>query len=153
MRLFTHTIWIAKPPEAVFDFFVDLDQAPRWRHFVRTMTRSGTGPLTVGSTVHVTMEVAGSDYVFDLHVLACDRPTLWRHRTDEIDYDGFVEYRFAPDGDGTRVTLSVGARPNAIYGWLGLPLVLLRRGRNYRGQLPALKRVLESPDSPSQMPA
>jgi uncharacterized protein YndB with AHSA1/START domain len=142
MHLFTRTIWIAKPPETVFDFFVDFDQAPRWRRFVRSMGL-GTGSLGPGGVVHVTMDLAGRDYLVDLSILACERPSLWRHETHEADYRGLVEYRFVPEGAGTRVTMTFDATPVGLYGWLGVPLLLLRRGRSYREQLPSLKRALE----------
>jgi hypothetical protein len=144
MRLFTHTIWIAKPREAVFDFFVDLDAAPRWRQYVRRMVPRAPGPIGAGSVIHVTMDVAGDPYEFEMLVLTCDRPALWRHRTNETDYRGFIEYRFDNEAEGTRVTLSGVAKPVGWYGWLGLPLLWLARGKPYRYQLPQLKRVMET---------
>ena len=143
MRVFTHTIWIARSPEAVFDFFVDFTQAPRWRRFVSQMRLISAGPLGAGSVVAVSMDLAGATHDFTLTVLTLDRPRRWRHRTDEPHYDGAVEYTFAPDRDGTLVTMSMTVRPIGLYGWLGLPLVLLRGGRSYAGQLPSLKRAVE----------
>ena len=49
MRAFRHTIWIARTPEEVFDFFVDFSKAARWRLYVRSMERLDQGPLRVGS--------------------------------------------------------------------------------------------------------
>lgn len=146
MRIVQHTIWISRAPEEVFDFFVDFSKAPCWRQYVRTMERLDEGPLGAGSRVHVTMELMGEPYIFDLEVLACERPSRWRHRTNETDYHGFVEYRFDPDHAGTRVTMTIEAKPAGLYGWLGMPLLLLGRGRNkpYMEQLPQLKRALES---------
>ena len=34
-------------------------------------------------------------------------------------------------------------KPAGLYGWLGLPLMWLSRGKSYREQLPRLKRALE----------
>jgi hypothetical protein len=144
MRLFTHTIWIDRPRDVVFDFFTDFGEAARWRQYVKTMVPVGPGPVAAGSVIHVTMEIAGEPYAFDLRVLSCDRPTLWRHRTNETDYQGFIEYRFDEESQGTRVTMSCEARPVGWYGWLGLPLLWLSRGKSYRLQLPQLKRALES---------
>lgn len=143
IRLYTHTISIARPPEAVFDFFTDFAQAPRWRRYVREMRLTGAGPLGAGSEIAVTMDLAGEPYAFTLRILAFDRPRLWQHRTDERHYDGVIEYRFEPDAQGTRVTLSTRVRPVGLYGWLGLPLVYWRSGRLYAPQLPSLKRAIE----------
>jgi len=144
MRLVRHTMWISRPPQDVFDFFVDFSQAPRWRQYVRTMERLDDGPLGAGSRLHVTMDLMGEPYAFDMEVLAYERPFRWRHRTDETDLRGFVEYRFDPEQAGTRVTMTIEAKPAGLYGWLAMPLMLLRREKPYTEQLPQLKRALES---------
>jgi uncharacterized protein YndB with AHSA1/START domain len=145
MQLFRRTTWISRPPEDVFDFFVDFSQASRWRQYVRTMEPRDDGPLRPGSRIHVTMDLAGGAYAFDLEVLAIERPSHWRHRTDEKDFFGYIEYRFETEGDGTRVTMLVEAKPVGLYGWLGMPLVWLGRNKAYTEQLPRLKRALEEP--------
>jgi uncharacterized membrane protein len=143
MHLTRHTIWISRPPQDVFDFFVDFSQASRWRQYVRTVERVDEGPLAAGSRLHVTMELMGEPYTFDLELLACDRPSLWRHRTNETDFHGFVEYRVEPEQAGTRVTMTMKAKLAGIYGWLAMPLMLLQREKPYTEQLPHLKRALE----------
>jgi uncharacterized membrane protein len=143
MRITQHTIWISRPPAEVFDFFIDFSQASRWRQYVRTMERVDEGPVKAGSRLHVTMDIAGEPYVFDMDVLVCDRPSLWRHRTNEVDFHGYVEYRFEPKDGGTQVTLNMEAKPAGWYGWLAMPLMMLRREQPYGDQLPNLKRALE----------
>jgi hypothetical protein len=143
MRVFRHTIWIARTPEEVFDFFLDFSQAPRWRSHVRTMATVGGGPVRAGSRVHVTMDVLGDPYEIDLQVLAVERPTLWRHRTDETDFNGHIEYRFDADSAGTLVSMTMEVRPISLHGWLALPLMWLRRRKIYVEQLPNLKRAIE----------
>ena len=86
MRIASHTTWIVRQPEEVFDFFVDFDHAPRWRSYVTSMRRLDDGPIAPGSRVAVAMDVMGSRYEFELHVLVCERPSLWRHRTNEQHY-------------------------------------------------------------------
>jgi len=143
MRMLSHTIWIARPPEDVFDFFIDFSHASRWRQYVRTMTPLDSGPLRAGSRVHVTLDILGTLTEFDLEVLACERPRLWRHRSNEVDFKGFVEYRFERENNGTRVTMVMAAKPVGLYGWLAMPLLLIGRKKRYREQLPSLKRELE----------
>jgi uncharacterized protein YndB with AHSA1/START domain len=144
MRLFTRTITIARPREAVFDFFIDFSQAPRWRQSVRTMEPLGPLPVRAGTVIRTTWDVQGRDYTLDLTVQACDRPSRWRHTVDEVDYQTSVEYRFDADPHGTRVTMTCDAKPVGWYGWLSVPLLTMRRGQMYREQLPQLKRALES---------
>ena len=86
MRLFTRTVTIAKPREAVFDFFVDFTQASRWRQSVKTMEPVTPGPLRAGTVIRTIFDVAGDDLTLDLEVAACERPSLWRHTVDEHDF-------------------------------------------------------------------
>jgi hypothetical protein len=144
MRIVQHTIWIARAPEAVFDFFIDLSQGHQWRQYVTSMTLASDPPLGAGSVVHVRLDLLGRPYDFDLEVLAFERPALWRHRTNESDFTGCIEYRFDPDRGGTRVTMTMDARPTGLYGWLAVPLMFLRRDKPYAEQLPQLKRALEA---------
>lgn len=145
MRLFTRTIWVPQPREAVFAFFLDFDRASRWRQAVRTMQPIEPGPVRAGAVVRVTWDVAGDAYTRDLHVLVCDPPSRWQHMVDEIDFRTFVEYWFEPERGGTRVTFRCDVQPTGPYGWLSLPLLWLGRGRMYRDQLPQLKQALEAP--------
>lgn len=144
MRVWRHTTFIARPREAVFDFLLDFPEAPRWRSFVRTMKQIDDGPARAGTRLHVMLDLMGGEYEFEMTLLELQRPSLWRHKTHETDFDGYVEYRLEPEGDGTRVTLTGEATPVTLYGWLAIPLVLLSRGRAYREQLPRLKHILEN---------
>jgi hypothetical protein len=76
-------------------------------------------------------------------MVACDPPSRWRHRTTETDFFGHVGYRFEPEFAGTRVTMTIEARPVSLYDWLAAPLMWMRRQKPYAEQLPQLKRVLE----------
>ena len=143
MRLAQHTIWIARTPEQVFDFFTDFSQGPRWRQYVSSMKLVSDGPLSVGSRIHVRVDVMGTASEYDLHVLAFERPRLWRHHTNDRHYGGYVEYRFEPESSGTRVTMTMVAKPKGWYGWLSVPILLLQRQKPYAEQLPRLKQVME----------
>jgi hypothetical protein len=60
-----------------------------------------------------------------------------------LDFRGYIEYAFTPEDNGTRVTMSCVVTPVGLYGWFGLPLMLLSRGKGYAEQLPQLKREME----------
>jgi uncharacterized membrane protein len=145
MRVAQHTIWIDRPRQVVFDYFRDFSKASEWRQYVVSMAQVDDSPLGVGSRFRADFEVNGAHQSFDMEVLAFDPPALWRHRTFESDFKGYVEYRFEPEGQGTRVTLTIEAKPATWYGWLGLPVMALQRNKPYRDQLPQLKRSLENP--------
>ena len=144
MRIVQHTIWIDRPPSQVFDFFIDLSRGHTWRQYVTAMRLKSDPPLRAGSLVDVTLDLMGQPYTFDLEVLAFERPRRWRHRTHEQDFAGYVEYLFDEEKSGTRVTMTMEAKPVGWYGWLAMPLMFLRRQKPYAEQLPQLKRVMES---------
>src|SRR5215831_13069000 len=144
MQFFKYSIVIARPRAAVFDFFTDWSKAPLWRQYVRSMEREDTGPLGVGSRVRFVLDLAGDEIEYHLVVLAFERPSLWRHRTNETDFGGYIEYRFDEESPGvTRVTFRCVITPRSIVGWLAMPQMWLSRNRSYREQLPQLKRALE----------
>jgi uncharacterized protein YndB with AHSA1/START domain len=144
-RYARHTTVINRPPEAVFAYFTNFADAPRWRRLVRSMVKCGEAPLAAGSVIRVTMDVSGQTMEFDLKVLDFDPPRRWRHvANDSADLKTEVEYQFEPAGAGTRVTMVLHVVPNGLYGWLAMPLVLLTGGRSYRDQLPRLRQVLEA---------
>ena len=143
MQLFKHTIVIARPREAVFDVFTDWSKAPLWRQYVRTMEREDSGPLGVGSRLRFTIDLGGDVIEYHLTVVAYERPSLWRHRTNETDFDGYIEYQFLDEGGTTRVIFSSVVKPRSIVGWLAMPQLWLARNKSYRDQLPKLKELLE----------
>lgn len=143
MRIAQHTIWIGRPREAVFDYFTDFSKASRWRQYVVSMARVDDRPLGVGSRLRVEMEVMGNRQTFDMEVLSFERPSLWRHRTFESNFKGHVEYRFETESAGTRVTMTLVARPKSLYGWLAMPMMAMSRNKPYADQLPGLKRAME----------
>ena len=143
MRIAHHTIWIDRPRQAVFDYFRDFSKASEWRQYVVSMAAADDRPLGVGSRLRVNMEINGARQSFDLEVLTFEPPSLWRHRSYESDFKGFIEYRFEPEGQGTRVTMTIEAKPKTFYGWLGMPLMGLSRNKVYSEQLPQLKRAVE----------
>lgn len=145
MRTARHTIWIDRPRDQVFAFFIDFSQASRWRQYVQSMTLAGPGPLGAGSRIRTVIELNDARQEFQMEVLAFDPPSLWRHRTLESDFSGFVEYRFDIEGKGTRVTFTISAKPKGVYGWLAMPIMWLHRGRTYTEQLPQLKSAMEGP--------
>ena len=148
MHLARHTIWIARPRKAVFDFFTDFSQAPRWRQYVVSMAPVGAHAVGVGSRLRTEVDLMGVRQAFEMEVLTFEPPALWRHRTFETDFNGYIEYRFDAEGDGTRVTMTIAVKPAGLYGWLALPMMAISRNKPYLEQLPQLKRVLEEDAAP-----
>jgi hypothetical protein len=134
MRIVRHTIWIARSPEDVFEFFIDLSQGHLWRQYVTSMSLASDPPLRAGSLVLVTLDLLGKPYPFDLEVLAFERPTRWRHRTNESDFAGYIEYRFDADNGGN-------ARDDDDGGDAGGPVRLARDAADVPAAREAVRRA------------
>ena len=143
MRIFRHTIDIDRPREQVFATFVDWEKAPLWRQYVKTMRPVEPGPIRPGSRVAFTIDLHGDEVAYELTVMAYEPPRLWRHNTNERNFDGHIEYRFDEIPSGTRVTFECVVHPKTMLGWFAMPQMWLSRGQGYREQLPQLKRFME----------
>lgn len=143
MRSFRFSQHIERPREEVFAFMVDFRTAPRWRNMVRRIEVMGGGPVQQGSKLLFTLDVMGKTRQGEVEVWLYDPPHRLGQRNTANGVSGVFEYILEPDETGTTVTLTEDIRPHGLM-WLFLPLLLLGERRRFRGQLPALKRAMET---------
>jgi carbon monoxide dehydrogenase subunit G len=142
MRSFTYTERIDRAPEEIFAFMTDFANAPRWRSLVRRIDLVGTEPLRQGSEIVVTIDVMGRQRQAISEVWSYDPPRRLGFRNTEKNVTGEFEYVLAPDGPGTRVTMTCDVRPRGLL-WLLLPWLLRGNRARYRDQLARLKSEIE----------
>jgi uncharacterized protein YndB with AHSA1/START domain len=133
------SVEIARSPESVWAFVADPLNDPRWCQKVNSVEPAGDRRWRV---VHKPVPLRPPMELVVEHLEA--RPPQSLTLREEDDASVFeVEYRLEPSGDGTQFTQI------SDFTWKRLPRVLhgtFTRGvrRDLRGQLRALKRVLES---------
>jgi uncharacterized protein YndB with AHSA1/START domain len=116
------TIVIDRPPDQVFAFFADPANDRAWRRHVKEI--AARGPAGVGATVHQVVDGPGGRGVAaDLEITGFDPPARYAFRVTAGPVRPIGEFRFAPSGGGTAVTLSLRADLGFLKGLvLGRPV-------------------------------
>lgn len=143
MRSFTHTAYIERTPEQLFAFMIDFSKAPRWRSLVRRIDIVGNGPVQQGTQILVTIDVMGKTRQALSEIWSYDPPRRLGFRNTARNVTGEFEYVLAPEGSGTRVTMTCDIRPHGFM-WLMIPWLLRSNRARYTDQLARLKAAVES---------
>ena len=146
MKRYERSIDVARPPEAVFDYFADMTRFAEWatEDFV-SVTRDFEGAIGKGSRFAYVTRGAGARSSFSWDTF--DRPRELVFSGPRVDVGpGWVEglggYRFEPTAAGTRVT--AWFEPT-LGGFLRLmsPFARMRNSRLLERQLARAKAILE----------
>ena len=130
-----HSVSISRPVGDVFAFVADGENATRWRPGVLDVARqSGEG---LGAIYRQGVKGPGGRRIpADYEITAFEPNARIAFRAIAGPVRPTGEYRFAPEGDGTRVSFSLDA---ALTGWKRLLM-----GRAVQSTMDAEMRTLES---------
>ncbi|TCN42984.1 polyketide cyclase/dehydrase/lipid transport protein [Kribbella orskensis] len=107
------TIVIDRPAAQAFAFFSDPGNDPKWRPAVKEI--SAQPPTGVGSTIHQTVKGPGGRGIpSDFEVMAYEPSSRYSFKVTAGPVWPVGEFRFAPSGSGTEVTLSLSAELSGI---------------------------------------
>jgi len=107
------TILIDRPIEAVFAFFTDPANDPKWRPHVKEM--AARGPVAVGTTIHqVAAGPGGRGIPADIEVTAYEPPTRYAFKVTSGPARPVGEYRFTTSGNATKVTFMLRAQLSGL---------------------------------------
>jgi uncharacterized protein YndB with AHSA1/START domain len=59
---FTTHVEIRRPPQEVFDFVLDFENAPKWAYFVTAVKKRSSGPIGLGTVFHQTRKIDQQEY-------------------------------------------------------------------------------------------
>ncbi|MFE5672721.1 SRPBCC family protein [Agromyces sp. NPDC056523] len=119
----SNSITIARPIDVVFAFFAEAENDPTWRQGVRSIERDGGGVPRLGAVYRQRVDGAGGREIpADIEVTAFEPPRRVAFRGIAGPVRPLGEYRFEPDGSGTRVHFSLEAE----LGWF-MALFLSKR--------------------------
>jgi hypothetical protein len=143
MAGFEQTEWIARQPEAVFQFITDTRNAPRVIPSVQRMEVMTVGPVGVGTRYRETRLVNGKQAQAELEVTGFEPPARYavRNVTDAIET--VYTYRFQPERDGTRGTLECAVSANGVKK-LMVPMVVAVLKKEDGDHLARLKAAVET---------
>jgi uncharacterized protein YndB with AHSA1/START domain len=137
-------IEVKRPVEAVYAFFLDLEQSiVRTDPTVESVVKTTEGPLGAGTTFRIRQPVMGRVREQIMRVMAVDP----NHRIDMEAEFGPVRPRFSltfePTAGGTRVTVRGDSRPVGPFRLV--PFLMDRIGqRNWDRRLGLMKATLEA---------
>jgi uncharacterized membrane protein len=107
------TIVIDRPADQVFAFFTDHGNDPKWRPAVKEI--AAQRPTGVGSTIHQTVKGPGGRGIpSDFEVTAYEPSSRYAFKVTAGPVRPVGEFRFAPSGSGTEVTMSLSAGLSGI---------------------------------------
>jgi uncharacterized protein YndB with AHSA1/START domain len=107
------SVVIHRPREEVFDFFTDPSNESRWRSHVKEV--SADGPIGVGSRIHqVVTGPGGRGISADIEVTAHEPPDHYAFKVVTGPVRPTGEFRFAGDGEATKVSFSLDAQLSGV---------------------------------------
>lgn len=119
---------IEAPPERVFDLFTDLHEAPNRLRGVEQIELLTEGPIGKGTRWRETRIMMKRECTETLEITEFDPPSTFTAVCDSHGSVWTSEFRFTPDGAGTRIDLSMRCRPETLCARLMSPMSFLFAG-------------------------
>ena len=140
-----YSIVVARPIGEVFAYLDDVESEREWQPNLREVQKTPPGPSAVGTKKRYVSQFLGKRIENTYEVI--EMGPGWRivYRTTP---DSFVEatseVRCEPEGDGTRVTMVVTARPGGALRLVPKKLMEKASVEELRDSLERLKALLEA---------
>ena len=142
MRVET-SITINRPVEEVFDFAAEPDHVAEYFVPVINCRKTSDGPLGKGTTTMSTIRILGRQFEVPSETTEWDRPHSFSVRNAGGPMPMTVQFRFNPDGEGTRVDLQADLEVARML-QVASPLIEPVVDRQMRASLDAMKAIMES---------
>jgi uncharacterized protein YndB with AHSA1/START domain len=143
MESFQNVVTIRRPPEEVFAFLADFQNAPRWNYAIEQTRKTSAGPTGVGATYRQTRTLPSrSEETFAVTV--SEPPTRLAIKGRIGPFRARVSYLLEPAAGGTRLTNDVELEPSSALLRLLGPLATRQVNAAVARNLGALKELLES---------
>jgi uncharacterized protein YndB with AHSA1/START domain len=137
---------IDAPPEKVFAACTDLAGQPERISGIDSIEVLTEGPVGEGTRFRETRIVFGKQATEEMEIAEFDPPRRFVLTCESFGTAYTTEYRFDPDGDGTRLVLTMHARPVTMVAKLMTPMAgMMRRTMEkcLRADLEDLRRSCE----------
>ena len=143
-----NAVEIARSPEDVFDYCVDLTREPEWNPKAKRVEKVTDGPIGLGTRYEAEF-LKGSPMTIEL--VRFDRPLEWKSMGRSSRLDARGEGRVSPADNGARLLMRMELRPK---GTLRLLLPILGRFMHKQEErnLAAIKEALEDPGASAGRP-
>ncbi len=130
---------VARPPEEVFDFLVDLRNAPQWEPNCQEVEKTSDGPIGKGTTFRAKKGMGR----LESEIVEFERPTRFASRDKGRRMNCGLDFRCAAKSGGTQVSGKLWMQPQGLM--RGLVLLMRPKMKRMLGELPDnLRRVIEA---------
>jgi carbon monoxide dehydrogenase subunit G len=131
------TVEIARTPEEVFDYLVDVSNLPAWQSGVHAARREG-------DRIHESRHLLGRELSTTLAIDEEERPRVFAIRALDSPVPFSVRHELEPDASGgTRLTV-VGEGDAGMLPGFAAGIMARRAEKQFRKDFERLKRLLET---------
>jgi carbon monoxide dehydrogenase subunit G len=141
---FQRTVTINRPAEQVFDFFTDLKNISTYMPSVTKAEMVTEGGMKPGAKISETRRMKGRENTAVIEITEHERPRLHTASAGMMGFRATYRFRFAPDGQGTRVDMEALIEGNFLW-WLFLGMMTRMMEKEDGEMLTLLKKALATP--------
>jgi len=135
------SIWIERPPEAIWNYLADVSNEPQWREIMIEASWVSDPPYGVGSTgLHLVKGVG--DWPWKVTEWEEQRSVSWVVTGGRFE-GSHAGYRVAPEKNGSLVTLDVRFKLSALMRF-AKPFYQRLMRRQFAAELTQLKAIMEA---------
>jgi carbon monoxide dehydrogenase subunit G len=144
MPVVEENVFIARPPQEVFDFLVKSENIPVWDSSVIQAEQTSPGAPGLGTRAKGASKVMGRHFDWVVETTEFVPPMRQVVRSVEGKLNFTITNTLEPEGDGTRLTFRIDADSGlgGIFGKLADPLVEKAQARTVRANLETLSELL-----------
>jgi len=144
MPVVEESVFIARPPQAVFDFVTDPAKLPIWDSSVVAAEPLGTGPVGLGTRARGTSKVMGRHFDWITEQAVFEPPTRSVSKSVEGQLTFTVTNTLEPAEGGTLLTYRIDADAGlgGVFGRLTDPFIEKAQSRTVRANLDTLAQLL-----------
>ncbi|HEY8702213.1 MAG TPA: SRPBCC family protein [Arthrobacter sp.] len=137
-------IFIARPPQEVFNFLVKSENIPVWDSSIVHAETVGDEPVGLGTRATGTSKVVGRKFDWTTEVAEFEPPRRLTSKSVGGQLDFTVTSTLEPERDGTRLTYRIDAASGlgGVFGRLGDLFVEKAQARTVRANLETLSELL-----------
>jgi len=144
MPVVEESVFVAQPPDVVFEYVSEARNLPVWDASVVEAEQIGTDPVAVGTRYRGISKILGRRFDWTTEVTEHDAPRRISFRSVEGKLKFVVTNVLEPVDGGTQYTYRAEAESGlgGIFGRLGDPIVQRAQARTIRANLETLAEML-----------
>jgi uncharacterized protein YndB with AHSA1/START domain len=144
MPVIEESIFIARPPQDVFEFLVDSENLPVWDASIVKAEQIGDGPVGLGTRNRGTSKIMGKNFDWTTETTEFEAPTRFINTCVEGRISFTATNILEPAPGGTKFTYRIDAESGlgGVFGRMADPFIVKAQTRTVRANLETLAELL-----------